>query len=72
MGGLKEPEQIHYLLENDYVDTVDVARAILADPDFAKAVTEGTEFVKCYGCKACQYGPFTPHKCPAELKRLGK
>ncbi len=72
VGGLVEPEQIHYLLENDYVDTVDVARAILADPQFPNAVMEGTEFTKCYGCKACQYGPFTPHKCPAELKRMAK
>ena len=72
VGGLTEPEQIQYLLENDYVDTVDVARAILADPDFANAVVEGSSYTKCYGCRACQYGPFTPHRCPAELKRLSK
>jgi 2,4-dienoyl-CoA reductase-like NADH-dependent reductase (Old Yellow Enzyme family) len=70
VGGLTEAGQITYLLENDYVDTVDVARAILADPGFANAVVNGTDFVKCYGCKRCQYGPFTEHKCPAELKRL--
>lgn len=69
VGGLTEPGQIRYLLENDYVDTVDVARAILADPDFANAVISGSEYVKCYGCKACQYGPFMPHTCPAERKR---
>jgi len=70
VGGLTEPEQITYLLEKDYVDTVDVARAILADPEFANAVISGTAFVRCYGCKACQYGPFTAHKCPAEVKRM--
>jgi len=70
VGGLTEPGQITYLLENDYVDTVDVARAILADPEFANAVVSETEFVRCFGCKRCQYGPFTEHKCPAELKRL--
>lgn len=70
VGGLTEPEQINYLLEKDYVDTVDVARAILADPEFANAVIEGNDYVRCYGCKACQYGPFTAHKCPAELKRM--
>lgn len=68
VGGLKEPEQIKYLIEKEYVDTVDVARAILADPEFANGVIEGKEYVKCYGCKACQYGPFTEHKCPAEKK----
>ncbi len=70
VGGLTEPAQIEYLLENDYVDTVDVARAVLADPEFANAVINGTEFVRCYGCKRCQYGPFTEHKCPAEIKRM--
>ena len=69
VGGLTEPEQIHYLLENDYVDTVDVGRAILADPDFAAAVIEDKAYTKCLGCKACQYGPFTAHKCPAEMIR---
>ncbi len=72
VGGLKEPEEIAYLIEKEYVDTVDVARAILADPEFANAVIEGKEFTKCYGCQACQYGPFTAHKCPAEIVRLRK
>lgn len=70
VGGLVEPTQIQYLIENEYVDTVDVARAILADPDFTNAVINNTPFTKCYGCKACQYGPFTAHKCPAEIKRM--
>jgi len=70
VGGLNEGTQIKYLLENDYVDTVDVARAVLADPEFANAVINGTEFSKCYGCRNCQYGPFTEHKCPAEVKRM--
>ena len=70
VGGLNEGTQIRYLLENDYVDTVDVARAIMADPEFVNAVINETDFVKCYGCKHCQYGPSTAHKCPAELKRM--
>jgi 2,4-dienoyl-CoA reductase-like NADH-dependent reductase (Old Yellow Enzyme family) len=49
-----------------------VARAILADPEFANAVIEGKAYTKCYGCQACQYGPFTAHKCPAESVRLRK
>lgn len=69
VGGLNEPVQIKYLIENGYVDTVDVARAILADPDFANAVINDTSYTKCFGCKACQFGPFTQHKCPAEMKR---
>ena len=72
VGGLTEPEQIQYLIEKEYVDTVDVARAILADPEFANAVIFHSTYTKCFGCKACQFGPFTPHKCPAELLRLRK
>ena len=70
VGGLRTPEQIHYLIEKEYVDTVDVAKAILADPGFAGAVIDGTPYTKCFECQACQYGPFTAHKCPAETKRL--
>ncbi len=72
VGGLVEAQQIRYLIENDYADTVDVGRAILADPDFVNAVLDGKEFYSCFGCKACQFGPFTAHKCPAEQKRLQK
>ena len=69
VGGLTEPEQIKYLIEKEYIDTVDVARAILADPKFANAVLQDGAYTKCFGCKACQFGPFTAHKCPAELQR---
>lgn len=72
VGGLFEPQQIHYLLEKEYVDTVDVARAILADPDFPKAVLEDSAYTRCFECKACQFGPFTAHKCPAKLVRNKK
>lgn len=72
MGGLKNASQIRYLIEENYVDTVDVARAILADPEFSNAVLENKEFSKCLGCNACQYGPFTQHKCPIEIKRMKK
>ena len=71
VGGIKTPEHVKYIIENELCDTVDVAREILADPGFANAVVNGTEYVKCFGCANCQYGPFTPHKCPAELKRKG-
>ena len=72
VGGLTTPEQIEYLIEKEYIDTVDVARAILADPEFANAVFEHKEYTKCFGCQACQYGPFTQHKCPAEIVRKRK
>lgn len=72
VGGLTTPEQIEYLIEKEYIDTVDVARAILADPEFVNAVLEHKEYTKCFGCQACQYGPFTQHKCPAEMVRMRK
>ena len=72
VGGLMNAEQIAYLLDKDYVDTVDVARAILADPAFAHAVLNHTEFTRCYACPACQYGPGMAHTCPAKLVRQRK
>lgn len=69
VGGIRTPEQVAYLIENELVDTVDIACGILADPGFANAVINGTEYVKCFGCRPCQYGPGTKHLCPAEKKR---
>ncbi|MCR4960440.1 MAG: NADH:flavin oxidoreductase [Lachnospiraceae bacterium] len=69
VNSLFTPDDIKYLIENDLCDTVDLARAILADPAFPKAVLEGGEYTPCFKCKACQYGPFTAHKCPAAFKR---
>lgn len=69
VGGLNNPEVIKTLIENDLVDTVDCARSILADPDFAGEIIRGEEFVKCFGCKACQFGPFQKHMCPANIKK---
>jgi len=69
VNGLFEPEQVKYIIENDLCDTVDLARAMLADPEFPLAVLEGREYVKCFQCPRCQYGPFTKHMCPAQIKR---
>ena len=55
---------------NELVDTVDLGRAILADPAFCEAVLNNSPFVKCFNCSRCQYGPGTPHKCPALAKRM--
>ncbi len=65
VNSLFEPEPVRYLIENDLVDTVDLGRPLLADPAFAEAILNGTPYVKCFNCKACQYGPFTAHRCPA-------
>ena len=65
VNGINEPEIARYLIENELVDTVDLGRAVLADPAFCKAVLEGAPYRKCKGCPNCQYGPFMPHKCPA-------
>ncbi|SDB64347.1 NADH:flavin oxidoreductase [Butyrivibrio sp. INlla16] len=72
VNGIYEPELAKYLIENELVDTVDLGKAILADPAFCEAVLNGTPFVKCFCCPNCQYGPGMPHKCPAETKRSRK
>lgn len=66
-----EPSLARYLIENDLVDTVDLGRAVLADPAFCEAVLSDAPFVKCFNCPRCQYGPGMAHKCPAEMKRRG-
>ena len=68
-NGILEPDLVKYLIENDLTDTVDLARAILADPAFPNAVLNETPYTRCFECSRCQYGPFTPHKCPAESRR---
>lgn len=72
VGGIKSPKQVKLLIENDFIDTVDVARALLADPGFADAVLYDNEYTACFGCKICQFGPFTGHMCPAEVLRKRK
>ncbi|MCR4793026.1 MAG: NADH:flavin oxidoreductase [Lachnospiraceae bacterium] len=69
VGGLMTPEQVRHIIEKDLCDTVDLARSALADPGYAGAILNGTPYVKCMECKACQYGPGTGHKCPAAMKR---
>ena len=69
VNGILDPELARYLIENDLVDTVDLGRAVLADPAFCEAVLSGAPFVKCFNCPSCQYGPGMKHKCPATLKR---
>lgn len=65
VNSILEPYLAEYLLENDLVDTVDLGRAVLADPAFCEAVLEEKPFVKCFNCPRCQYGPGMAHKCPA-------
>ena len=70
VNGILDPKTVKYLIEHDYVDTVDLGRAILADPAFCDAVlTNSKNYVKCANCLRCQYGPGMPHKCPALEKR---
>ena len=67
---LRTPEEVKRIISEDRCDTVDLARAVLADPEFGLAVLgEKEDYVRCFDCKRCQYGPFTQHVCPAELKR---
>ena len=69
VNGIRTPEQVHYLLENDLIDTVDLACGLLADPSFTEAILTGSSYVKCYGCKHCGWGPTHSHICPAIMKR---
>ncbi len=69
VNGIMEPSLAGYLIENDLVDTVDLGRALLADPAFCEAVLSDAPYTKCCNCPRCQYGPGMPHKCPAAAQR---
>lgn len=69
VNGIRTPEQVHYLLEHDLIDTVDLACGLLADPAFTEAIVNGTPYVKCFSCKGCGWGPGHIHVCPALAKR---
>ncbi len=69
VNGITTPELANYILDNDLADTVDSARALLADPGWARAVTEGAGYVACRGCRSCLWSPMQPHNCPAVAER---
>ncbi|NLM62050.1 MAG: NADH:flavin oxidoreductase [Clostridiales bacterium] len=69
VNGILKPEQARFFVENGLADTVDSARALLADPNWARAVTDGSGYVECRNCKICFWSPFMPHKCPAVAER---
>ncbi len=69
VNSILSPEEARYIIENDLCDTIDLGRGILADPALPDAILTGAPYVHCFECKRCQYGPFTQHKCPAEMKR---
>ncbi len=69
VNGMRTPEQVRWLLENDLIDTVDLACGLLADPAFTEAILNGTQYMKCFSCRRCGWGPGHPHVCPALAKR---
>lgn len=69
VNGMRTPEQVRYVLENDLTDTVDLACGLLADPAFTEAILTGAPYVRCFSCKHCGWGPGHGHVCPAILKR---
>lgn len=69
VNGILKPEQACLLIDQGLADTIDVARALLADPNWAKAVIEGSDYVKCRSCKICLWSPSMKHKCPAVSER---
>jgi len=69
VNGFRNVEIVSYMLENDLVDTVDLGCGLLADPAFVQAILTGSEYVKCFNCRGCAFGPDHPRTCPAMLKR---
>jgi len=64
--GIRTPEQVKYLMDNELVDAVDLACGLLADPAFTEAILHGAAYQKCLSCKnGCAFGPGHSHACPA-------
>lgn len=70
VNGINVPELANIILDHGLADTVDAARALLADPNWARAVTDGADYIKCRSCTICFWSPFMPHRCPAVAERL--
>lgn len=69
VNGILKPEQARYLIDHNLADTIDSARALLADPNWANGVTDGADYVYCRNCKVCFWSPFMSRKCPAVAVR---
>ena len=69
VNGILKPELACLLIDRGLTDTIDLARALLADPKWAKAVIEDLDYVRCRNCKICLWSPFMEHNCPAVKER---
>ncbi len=69
VNGILKPETARLLIEEGLTDTIDSARALLADPNWAKAAIQDDSYVRCRNCKICFWSPFMPHLCPAAAER---
>jgi len=72
VNGFRDVEKVHYMFEHDLIDTIDLGCGLLADPAFSEAILNGAEYVKCFSCPDCAYGPLHKHPCPALKIRSGK
>ena len=69
VNGILTPALANHILDSGLADTIDAARALLADPNWAKAVTEDAGYVPCRSCKPCRWSPLVQHQCPAAAER---
>jgi len=65
VNGFRTVEKVRYMFEHDLIDTIDLGCGMLADPNFAKAILDGSSYVKCFNCPDCAFGPGHLHPCPA-------
>lgn len=66
VNGLRTPEKVRYLLENDLTDTVDLGCGLLADPAFTEAILYGADCELCRNCSRCGWRSAA---CPAAKAR---
>jgi 2,4-dienoyl-CoA reductase-like NADH-dependent reductase (Old Yellow Enzyme family)/thioredoxin reductase len=64
IGGLNDPEMLEEIIASGKADVVEMARALLADPQLPNKITEGREeeivrCLRCYTCMAERAATFT-------------
>lgn len=66
VNGIRTPKEASYLIENDLADFVALARAHLADPEWAHKALNGGEIKTCLHCRRCQWY-VDGDKCPRNI-----
>ena len=55
VSGVRTPDQVRKIVDQDLADLVALGRAQLVDPDWVRKARNHEKIVMCHACKACQW-----------------